>query len=116
MSSTLCSKVEKGLQILNRRWTCLIIYQLHFGPQRFSEIQTVIGISKRLLSERLKDLEEEKIVKREIIMKSPIKIVYSLTDKGLALTPVVKEIERWSQTWVEDEDDEDMEDLNTLQA
>ncbi|MEK8132240.1 helix-turn-helix domain-containing protein [Paenibacillus filicis] len=117
MSSRLCYKVEKGLQILNKRWTCLIIYQLQSGPQRFGEIQSVIGISKRLLSERLKELEEDHIVKREMIVDSSARIVYALTEKGLALSPAVREIEKWSRAWIEDEnEEEENEGLNAGQG
>lgn len=89
------------MSILSQRWTGLIIYQLLAGPQRFCTIETSIMISGRVLSERLKDLEHEGIVKREVFPETPVRIEYSLTDKGRALEPILKEIEKWSQTWLE---------------
>lgn len=79
----------------------MIIYQLLAGPQRFCSIESSIGISGRVLSERLKDLENEGIVKREVYPETPVRIEYSLTDKGLALEPLMKDIEKWSQSWLE---------------
>jgi DNA-binding HxlR family transcriptional regulator len=99
--SSLCPKFEKAMKILSQRWTGLIISQLLSGPQRFCTIESAISISGRLLSERLKDLEHEGIVKREVFPETPVRIEYSLTEKGLGLQPVVREIETWAQTWVE---------------
>jgi DNA-binding HxlR family transcriptional regulator len=54
-----------------------------------------------VLSERLKDLEHEGIVKREVFPETPVRIEYSLTEKGAALEPLMNEIEKWSQNWLE---------------
>lgn len=86
--------------ILSQRWTGLIIYQLLNGSQRFCSIESSIGISGRLLSERLKDLEQQGIVLREVYPEIPVRIEYSLTEKGHSLEPLMKEIEKWSQTWI----------------
>jgi len=103
--SLICPRFEKAMSILSQRWTGLIIYQLLSGPQRFCTIESAIGISGRLLSERLKDLESQGIVRREVFPETPVRIEYSLTEKGLALQPVMKEIEHWSQAWLEHEND-----------
>ncbi|WP_423407895.1 winged helix-turn-helix transcriptional regulator [Heyndrickxia sp. MSNUG] len=101
MDKSICPRFEKAMSILSQRWTGMIIYQLLSGPQRFCSIESSIGISGRVLSERLKDLENEGIVKREVYPETPVRIEYSLTDKGLALQPLMKEIEKWSQSWLE---------------
>jgi len=87
--------------LLSQRWTGLIIYQLLSGPQRFCSIESSIGVSGRVLSERLKDLETKGIVKREVYPETPVRIEYSLTDKGKSLEPLMGEIEKWSQNWLE---------------
>ncbi|AXF56177.1 winged helix-turn-helix transcriptional regulator [Salicibibacter kimchii] len=97
----LCPKFEKAMSILSQRWTGLVIYQLLRGPQRFCAVESSIGISGRLLSDRLKNLEKEGIVKREVFPETPIRIEYSLTEKGMALEPLMNELEHWSQTWLE---------------
>ena len=97
---TICPKFEKAMSLLSQRWTALVIYQLLSGTQRFSEIQSAIGISGKVLSERLKDLEHQGVVKREVIPETPVIIEYSLTEKGHSLEPILREIENWSQLWV----------------
>lgn len=99
--SLICPRFEKAISILNQRWTGLVIYQLLTGPKRFGTLESSMGISGRVLSERLKELENQGIVKREVFPETPVRIEYSLTEKGLALEPVMKEIEKWSQTWLE---------------
>lgn len=100
--SSLCPRFERGMQIISKRWIGLIIHQLLSGPQRFCTIEDALpNISGRLLSERLKNLEHEGIVKREVFPETPVRIEYSLTKKGLALEPVIREIENWSANWIE---------------
>lgn len=100
-NTQLCPKFEEAMSMLSKRWTGLIIYQLLSGQQRFCNIESAIGISGRLLSERLKELEKLGIVKREIYPETPVRIEYSLTEKGRALEPLMREIEKWSETWLE---------------
>lgn len=101
--SVLCPRFEKAINLLSQRWNALIIYQLLQGPQRFGTIQAAIGISGKVLSDRLKDLEHIDIIKRTVIPETPVIIEYSLTKKGTSLQPVLKEIESWSQSWIEAE-------------
>ena len=108
--STICPKFEKAISLLSQRWTGLLIYQLLSGTQRFSEIQSAVGISGKVLSDRLKDLEIQGIIKREVFPETPVIIEYSLTEKGHSLEPIVKEIENWSQLWVSSEFDGSSED------
>ncbi|MEH7335533.1 helix-turn-helix domain-containing protein [Neobacillus drentensis] len=98
--SIICPRFEKAMGILSQRWTGLILYQLLSGPKRFCALESSMGISGRVLSERLKDLENLDIVKREVFPETPVRIEYSLTEKGKALQPIIKEIEKWSQTWL----------------
>jgi|SRR4051794_33635360 DNA-binding HxlR family transcriptional regulator len=104
-NTTICPRLEKGMQILSKRWTGLIVHQLLHGPQRFCKIEAAFPISGRILSERLKDLEQEGIVKRDVYPETPVRIEYSLTEKGLALAPLINEIEKWSVEWIQLEQD-----------
>ncbi|MCA1055467.1 helix-turn-helix transcriptional regulator [Rossellomorea aquimaris] len=99
--STICPRFEKAISIISQRWNALIIYQLLTGPQRNCTIKDATGISGRLLSQRLKELEEEGIVERNVYPETPVRIEYSLTEKGYAMEPLMKTIERWSQEWME---------------
>ena len=70
------------------------------GPQRFGAIQSAIGVSGKVLSDRLKEMEQEGLVKRDVYPETPVIIEYSLTDKGHSLEPVLRDIENWSQNWI----------------
>ncbi|MCJ8007744.1 winged helix-turn-helix transcriptional regulator [Lederbergia wuyishanensis] len=106
MNNSLCPRFEKAMSILGQRWTGLIIHQLLNGPQRFCTVEAAMPISARVLSERLKDLEQEGIVKRQVYPETPVRIEYSLTDKGMALAPLMKEIEKWGENWLEIDNEE----------
>ncbi|MCX6020401.1 MAG: helix-turn-helix domain-containing protein, partial [Chloroflexi bacterium] len=80
--SVMCPKYQMAADLLARRWTMLIIRTLLGQPLRFTELRTgVPGLSDRLLSERLKELEAENIVRREVFPETPVRILYSLTEK-----------------------------------
>lgn len=100
MDKSICPRFEKTMTLLSQRWTGLIIYQLLSGPQRFCNMEAAIGVSGKVLSERLKDLENEGIVERKIYPETPVRIEYSLTDKGLAFEPIMRNIEQWSEVWL----------------
>ena len=100
--TNLCPRLQKGMDLIGKRWMGLIIFQLLSGPQRFSEVQAALPISGRLLCpNEFQDLENEGIVTRAVYPDIPVRIEYSLTDKGRALEPVVREIQKWSQDWIE---------------
>ena len=90
---TICPKFEKAISLLSQRWTALVIYQLLSGPARFGEIQSSIGISGKVLSDRLKELERQEIIKREVIPETPVIIEYSLTEKGHSIEPILRTME-----------------------
>ena len=70
------NQVKKTISILSKRWNGLIIYTMLDGQQRFHSIESSIGISGRVLSERLKELEQLGIVKRVIFPETSVRIEY----------------------------------------
>lgn len=102
--NTLCPRLAKAMELIGKRWTALILYQLLDGPQRFNEIETALPVSGRLLSERLKELEKEGLVERNVFTETAIRVEYSLTEKGRALEPAIREIESWATNWVSKND------------
>jgi DNA-binding HxlR family transcriptional regulator len=99
--SPYCELYERAVEILGRRWTGQIVRALMAGLTRFGEIKAVVpGLSDRLLSERLKELEAEGIVVREVTPDTPVRIDYRLTEKGQALYPVVTAFAEWAETWL----------------
>lgn len=95
------SKIEEAYQIIEKKWVCLIIGSLMDVPKRFSEINTVIPeLSKRVLTERLKELEAYGIVLRNVITDRPVRSEYSLTNKGHDLGVALKKVEDWAEKWL----------------
>ncbi len=98
----MCPRFEKAMEVLSKRWTGLIIFQLLPGPQRFARIESSLqNLSGKVLSERLKELEAEGIVKRDVYPETPVRIEYRLTDKGKALAPLFDSIANWSDEWIQ---------------
>ncbi|HEV3309095.1 MAG TPA: helix-turn-helix domain-containing protein [Chloroflexota bacterium] len=96
----LCPKFCRAVDILGRRWTCLILSILLEGPHRFSELEHAVnGIGGRMLSERLKVLEAHGIVERQAHAGAPARVEYRLTAKGQSLRPAIREIEVWADRW-----------------
>jgi DNA-binding HxlR family transcriptional regulator len=96
----MCPLYQQAAEMLARRWTVLIVRTLLGEPRRFSELREVVtGVSDRILSERLKGLEGEGIVRRDVYPETPVRILYSLTEKGCDLQHVVEEIQRWANRW-----------------
>ncbi|WP_084659077.1 winged helix-turn-helix transcriptional regulator [Thermogemmatispora onikobensis] len=98
----LCPRYEHAMQILGKRWTGLLIASLLDGPRRFGELTTIVGgLSDRVLSERLRELEQEGIVERVVYPHIPVRVEYQLTEKGRALKPVIDAIHAWAERWIE---------------
>src|SRR3984893_1377008 len=100
-TGSICPRYEHGIQLLGKRWTGLLLDALMEGPRRFCELTaTVEGLSDRVLSDRLRELEVEGVVERIVYPQIPVRVEYKLTEKGLALKPVVEAIHEWAEKWV----------------
>ncbi|HTD19193.1 MAG TPA: helix-turn-helix domain-containing protein, partial [Ktedonobacteraceae bacterium] len=87
-TSHICPKYEQAIQLLGKRWTGLLLYTLLEGPKRFCELtSTVEGLSDRVLSDRLRELELEGVVERVVYPQIPVRVEYKLTEKGRGLEP-----------------------------
>ncbi|RLM95281.1 helix-turn-helix domain-containing protein [Haloarcula sp. Atlit-7R] len=84
-------------ELLGRKWHLRIVYHLlEDGPLGFSDLKSRLdGVSSKMLSESLSSLEDEALVTREIVSDQPVRVEYSLTERGSALEPVVEELLRW---------------------
>ena len=95
-----CPTYTRAIETIGRRWTGAIVRSLLAGATRYSEILAAVpGLSDRLLSERLKELELEHIVERRVTPSHPVRIEYFLTDKGQGLAAVVRSVATWAETW-----------------
>ena len=96
-----CPRFHHTVELIGRRWTGAILRAMLAGSVRFSEIAaTVPGLSDRLLSERLKELEAEGVVNREVFPETPVRIEYHLTEKGRALAPAIEALSAWAEQWL----------------
>ncbi|MBT2290910.1 helix-turn-helix transcriptional regulator [Paenibacillus albidus] len=99
----MCPRFEKAVDLLSKRWVALIVFVLMTGPRRFGEIEGCLSnLSGKVLSDRLKELENEGVIQRTVYPEMPVRIEYSLTDKGAALAPILGEIGNWSSDWIEE--------------
>ena len=100
-ASSICPRYEHAIQLLGKRWTGLLLYALLEGPRRFCELTTTIeGLSDRVLSDRLRELEIEGVVERLVYPQIPVRVEYQLTAKGRDLKPVVVAVHHWAEGWV----------------
>ena len=96
----ICPKFEEAVALISKRWVGLIVYQLLEKPKRFKELQEEIKLSSKVLSDKLKYLEQEQIVLRTVYPETPVRIEYSLTDKGKHLDDSLKELHAWADKWI----------------
>ncbi len=89
--------VDAAMSVIEGRWKCTILCMLaNNGPLRFSELQRLIGeVSSRILSKQLKELEDDGMVSRTVGSDRKLKVVYSLTDKGESIIPLLAQLARW---------------------
>jgi DNA-binding HxlR family transcriptional regulator len=97
----LCPRFHRAVELVGRRWTGAIIRVLLGGPRRFNELLGAIpGISDRLLTERLRELESEGLISRHVEPGSPVKVVYELTCAGAELQEPMDALGRWAERWI----------------
>lgn len=95
-----CTVFHGAIELIGKRWTGAILTVMLQGASRFCEIREGIpGISDRLLTERLKELEDNGIVLREVTASRPPQVSYCLTPKGMALGPVLDSVSDWASVW-----------------
>ena len=95
-----CPNLQNAMEVLGKKWTCLIVRSMLDGPRRFSEIASyVVGLSDRVLSERLQELEGRGIVERHVFDQRPVRVEYALTESGLELREVLHALKSWADKW-----------------
>lgn len=99
-TGSVCPHFHAAIELIGKRWTGAIVCALIEGPMRFAELgKAVPGLSDRLLSQRLRELEEEGLVKREVEAGTPVRVTYSLTEVGAQLGPAIRELRSWAKRW-----------------
>jgi DNA-binding HxlR family transcriptional regulator len=99
--SAFCPYYHQAVELIGGRWTGAIVRAMLAGVARFSALKDAIpGLSDRMLSERLKELEAAGVVEREVTPSTPVRVEYRLTPKGRALAGAVEEISAWASEWL----------------
>lgn len=94
--------------LLGKKWHPVIISMLVESPAGFNQLkEDVNGISSKVLSESLEDLQEKGLVEREVVSEQPYRVEYSLTENGRELKPVLKELESWARNHLKPADKEE---------
>ncbi|GAA4670269.1 winged helix-turn-helix transcriptional regulator [Phytohabitans rumicis] len=92
-----CSYTEEVFRVLGKRWTGLLIDLLLQRPARFSELAAALPqLSKRVLSERLAELQDVGLVIREVDDGRPVSVGYRLTERGQGLSPAMDALRVWA--------------------
>jgi DNA-binding HxlR family transcriptional regulator len=100
----LCAKFHRAVELIGRRWSGAVIQVLLGGRRRYAELRARIPeITDRMLSERLRELEEEGIVARQVVPETPVRVEYELTEKGRALEGALTAIGQWAERWQSDQ-------------
>ncbi len=87
------------LDILGDKWTLLIVRDLLLGARRYNDfLESPEDMRTNILAERLKRLEKHGIISKDAYQHKPVRYEYSLTKKGLALLPIIKQIVKWGTT------------------
>lgn len=88
--------VATTVQLIGNKWKLLIIRNLLVAPQRFTQMcKTIPGISKKVLTDNLRALEKDGLVEREVFAEVPPRVVYSLSELGNSLRPIIGAMEDW---------------------
>lgn len=90
-----CS-VEAALDVIGGKWKSIILYHLLAGTKRFSDFRRLIpGVTQRMLTLQLRELEDDGVIHREVYREVPPKVEYSMTDFGRTLAPIISSMKAW---------------------
>lgn len=93
-----CS-IEKGMRLIGGKWTASIIYHLKEGPVRFNDLTRMLGgASKKMIDQRLKELESRGMVIRTVINDRPVAVTYALTAFGASALTILEDLRAWSES------------------
>ena len=99
--SRFCPRFHHAVELIGRRWSGAILNAMLPGAQCFNEfLAAVPGLSDRLLTERLRELESEGLIRRNVLPGPPVRVSYEMTEAGRDLEPVIRALGKWADRWV----------------
>ncbi|GGE99013.1 helix-turn-helix transcriptional regulator [Stappia taiwanensis] len=91
--------IERGMRIIGGKWTGSILWHLKDGPVRFNDLARMVGgASKKMIAERLRQLEAQGLVQREVMDTAPVSVQYQITDLGRTALGFLDELRKWSES------------------
>ncbi|AOY84845.2 helix-turn-helix domain-containing protein [Moorena producens JHB] len=92
--------IERGMRILGGKWKGSILWHLKDGPMRFNDLARQIGgASKKMVTQRLREMEDTGLVNRNVISTKPIAVTYEITDFGRTALNVLEELKKWAEEY-----------------
>ncbi|MDX8443541.1 winged helix-turn-helix transcriptional regulator [Mesorhizobium australafricanum] len=89
---------ERALKVISGRWKAVILYYLFDGPRRLSALKALMpGITQKVLIDQLREMEEHRLVSRQIFAEIPARVEYSVTPLGISLEPILLVLCQWGQ-------------------
>ena len=90
--------IEKGMRIIGGKWTGSILWHLKDGPVRFNDLARMVGgASKKMITERLRQLETQGLVRREVMDTTPVSVHYEITEFGRSALGFLDKLRKWSE-------------------
>ena len=91
--------IERGMRIIGGKWTGSILWHLKDGPVRFNDLARMVGgASKKMITERLRQLEAQGLVTRQVMDTAPVSVHYEITDLGCTALGFLDELRKWSES------------------
>ncbi len=95
--------IERGMRILGGKWSGSLLWHLKDGPVRFNDLSRMLGgASKKMIAERLKQLEERGLVTRTVLQTAPVSVEYEITEFGATALKFLDELRVWSENLPQD--------------
>jgi DNA-binding HxlR family transcriptional regulator len=92
--------LELSIDLIGGKWKCVIMWHLRKGELRFSQLKKRLpGVTQKMLTQQLRDLEENGLIHREVYPVVPPKVEYSLTEEGKVFVPVLKSMYKWGRSY-----------------
>lgn len=94
--------IERGMRIIGGKWTGSILWHLQDGPVRFNDLSRMVGgASKKMITERLRQLETQGLVTRQVLDTAPVSVQYEITEFGRSALGFLDELRKWSENIAE---------------
>lgn len=105
MGEGFCPSYHHAVELIGRRWNGAILRELLMGTHRFGEIRVAIPqLTDKMLARRLRQLEAEGLVVRTVIADTPVRVEYTLTERGHDLESAVAALSQWADRWLPADD------------